>query len=84
MAEQLIAVTDDEWQAHVTREAAKEIGRWLEARGAGSLRSPIASLTKVDLEAMATNAISRFIVLASHRIKERPQESGELAGLLLA
>jgi hypothetical protein len=24
-------MTPDEWQAHVTREAALEIGRWLEA-----------------------------------------------------
>ena len=26
-------MSDDEWQAHVTREAAKAIGQWLEARG---------------------------------------------------
>jgi hypothetical protein len=76
-------MTDDEWQAHITREAAKEIGRWLEAKGAGRLKSPIASLTMADLEAMAANAISRFIVLASKRIAERPQESAGLTRLLL-
>lgn len=76
-------MTGDEWQAHVTREAAKEIGLWLEAKGAGRLKSPIASLTMADLEAMAANAISRFIVLASQRIAERPRESGDLTRLLL-
>jgi hypothetical protein len=76
-------MTDDEWQAHVRREAAKEIGRWLEAKGAGRLKSPIASITMADLEAMAENAISRFIVLASQRIAERPQESADLTRLLL-
>ena len=44
-------MTDDEWQAQVTREAAKEIGAWLEARG--RLDQPIRSLTLRDLEALA-------------------------------
>ena len=57
-------MTEDEWQAHVTREAGREIGGWLEARG--RLDRPIRSLTLRDLEAMADNAISRFIVLAAH------------------
>lgn len=61
-------MTDDEWQAHVTCEAAKEIGEWLSARGAGKLRSPIASLSLPDLEAMASAAISRWIVLQSERL----------------
>jgi hypothetical protein len=61
-------MTDDEWQAHVTRETAKEIGEWLSARGTGKLRSPIASLTLGDLEAMAASAISRWIVLQSQRL----------------
>jgi len=56
----------DRWQAQVTREAALEIGRWLEARG--RLHQPIASLTIGDLEAMASNAISRWIVLQSQRL----------------
>ena len=46
-------MTPDEWQAHVTRAAALEIGTWLEARG--RLHQPIASLTLGDLEAMASN-----------------------------
>jgi hypothetical protein len=38
-----------------------------------------------DLEAMAQNAISRFIVLASHRMAQRPDEPGsqKLSMLLL-
>jgi hypothetical protein len=63
-------MSPDEWQAHVTREAAKEIGKWLEARGRlahGRLDHSIASLKLPDLEAMASVTISRFIVLASAR-----------------
>lgn len=63
-------MTDDEWQAHVTRETAREMGEWLSARGAGRLRSPIASLMLADLEAMAASAISRWIVLQSQRLAE--------------
>ncbi|MBM3539639.1 MAG: hypothetical protein FJX35_24895 [Alphaproteobacteria bacterium] len=74
-------MTADEWQAHVTREAAKAMGQWLEGRG--RLHQPIASLTLADLEAMATNAISRFIVLASHRIKDQPDDAEDLTRLLL-
>jgi len=73
-------VTDDEWQAHVTREAAKAIGEWLEGRG--RLHHPIRALTMPELEAMASNAISRFIVLASTRVKEQPGDSEDLARLL--
>jgi hypothetical protein len=65
-------MTDDEWQAHVNHEAAKAMGEWLEGRG--GLDRPIRSLSMRDLEAMAQNAISVFIVKASHRIKERPSE----------
>ena len=57
----------DGWQAQVTREAALEIGKWLEARG--RLHQPIASLSLGDLEAMATNAISRWIVLQSEKLQ---------------
>jgi hypothetical protein len=59
-------MTPDEWQAHATRAAALEIARWLEARG--RLHAPIASLTLADLEAMASNAISRWIALQSERL----------------
>lgn len=65
-------MTDDEWQAHVTREAAKAIGEWLEGRG--GVHQPIRCLTMRDLEAMAQNAISVFIVKTSQRIGERPDE----------
>ena len=55
----------EQWQAHVTTEAALAMGRWLEARE--RLDQPIRSLTRRDLEAMATAAISRFLVLAAER-----------------
>ncbi|MFT3687756.1 hypothetical protein [Paenirhodobacter sp.] len=72
----------DQWQAHVTREAALEIGKWLEARG--RLHQPVASLSLGDLEAMASNAISRWIVLQSERLhrEDWPQED-PIATLLL-
>ena len=62
----MAAMTDDQWQAHVTREAAREIGRWLEGRG--RLHQPITTLSLAELEGMATAAISRFVLLASERI----------------
>lgn len=76
-------MTDDEWQAHVTREAAKAIGEWLEGRG--GLHQPIRCLTLPDLEAMAQNVISIFIVKASQRIARHPEEprSRKLSTLLL-
>lgn len=75
-------MTDDEWQAYVTREAARAVGTWLEARG--RLQQPIAALTLPDLEGMATAAVSRFVVLASERIRERPNENERLRDLLMA
>jgi len=74
-------MTSDQWQAHVTREAAKAIGQWLEGRG--RLHQPIAALTMAELEALATSAISRFVVLASQRIRECPEDSEDLTQLLL-
>jgi hypothetical protein len=76
-------MTNDQWQAHVTYESAKAMGEWLEGRG--RLHQPIRSLTMPELEAMAQNAISRFIVLASRRIAEAPDqpESRKLSILLL-
>ncbi|PQO24001.1 hypothetical protein C2I36_05230 [Rhodobacteraceae bacterium WD3A24] len=57
-------MTPDEWQAHVTRVAAREIGTWLEARE--RLDRPIASLGRSDLEAMASvRACSSLIAPAS-------------------
>ena len=74
-------MTNDEWHSYVTREAAKAIGAWLEGRG--RLHQPIRVLKLAELEAMASNAISRFIVLASHRIKEQPEGNEDLTLLLL-
>ena len=73
-------MTDDEWQAHVTGEAAKAMGRWLEGRG--RLHQPIRSLTMPDLEAMAANAIARFVVLGAKRIRDEPEEAADLMWLL--
>ena len=67
-------MTDDEWQTDVTREAAKAIGEWLEGRG--RLHQPIRCLTMPELEAIAQNAISRFIVLASQRIAQHHDQPG--------
>lgn len=74
-------MTPDEWQAFVTREAAREIGRWLEGRG--KLAAPVSALTLADLEAMASAAICRFVVLGSQRIRDRPADSADLTRLLL-
>lgn len=76
-------MSPDEWQAHVTTEAALAMGRWLEARG--RLDRPIASLTRKDLECIASNAISRFIVLASERRTQalEPEERAALDLLLM-
>ncbi len=63
-------MTDDEWQRHVTREVAREIGEWLAGKGDGQLRRSVASLTMADLEAMASCAISRWIVLQSQRLSK--------------
>ena len=82
MAERLSVMNSDEWQAHVTREAAKAMGEWLEGRG--RLHQPIAALSMADLEAMAANAISRFVVLGMDRIRERPANAGALTRFLLA
>jgi hypothetical protein len=60
-----VHMTDDEWQAYAMREAAKAIGEWLEGRG--GLHRPIRELRMSDLEAMAQNAISTFIVKSSER-----------------
>jgi hypothetical protein len=79
-------VSPDEWQAHLTREAAKVVGKWPEAQGRlarGRLGHPVASLRLSDLEAVASVAISRFIVLASQRIREAPEQQTELEALLM-
>lgn len=73
-------MTADEWQAFVTREAAKEIGGWLE--GHGKLAVPVSALTLADLEAMASVAISRFILPGSDRIRARPEDGEDLSRFL--
>ncbi len=75
-------MTDDEWQAHTTHEAAKAIGRWLEGRG--GFHQPIRSLTMRDLEAMAAKANDRFVALAAARIRDEPEESAANLRWLMA
>ena len=75
------AMTADEWQAHVTREAARAMGQWLEGRG--RLHQPIAALTMADLEAMASNAIAVFVAMGSERIKVKAGNADDLTRLLL-
>jgi len=74
-------MTADEWQRYVTTEAARAIGEWLEGRG--RLHQPIARLTLTELEAMAGSAIARFVVLASERIRDQPDDALDLTRLLL-
>jgi hypothetical protein len=47
------------------------------------LDRPIASLRLTDLDAMASVAISRFVVLASVKIREEPAAHPELENLLM-
>jgi hypothetical protein len=74
---------DDAWLDHVRAECAKAVGEWLE--GSVRLERPIRSLTFSELQNMAEAATSRWIVLASRRIAERPDapESQRLSTLLL-
>ena len=74
-------MTSNEWQAHVTREAAKAMGEWLEGRG--RLNQPIATLTMGDLESMASNAIARFVVMSPERIRSKADNAEALTRFLL-
>ena len=65
----------------MTREAALEIGRWLEARG--GLHRPIASLALGELEAMAVAAISRWIALHSDKLQRAGWPPGDPIGRFL-
>lgn len=74
---------DDVWADHVRAECARAVGEWLE--GSVRLERPIRSLTFSQLVCIAEAATSRWIVLASKRIAERPDapESPKLSMLLL-
>jgi len=43
----------------------------------------VSALTLGDLEAMATVAICRFVLLGSDRIRAQPEDSADLSRLLL-
>ena len=62
---ELVAMSEDAFQAHATREAALAIGDWLQA--SVKLNRPIRSLTLFELECLAGAAIGRWIVVRSQR-----------------
>jgi hypothetical protein len=74
---------DDAWLDHVRAECARAVGVWLE--GSVRLERPIRSLTFFELQCIAEAATSRWIVLASQRIAERPDalEPPRLSTMLL-
>jgi len=65
MAERL---TENEWQARTTEQAGLAIGEWLLA--GNKLKWRVEQLTRADLAAMASNAISRYIQLRQDRESE--------------
>lgn len=73
----------DLWADHVRAECAKAVGEWLE--GSVRLDRPIRTLTIAELQNIAEAATSRWIVLASQRIANGPDdsESRKLSTLLL-
>ena len=73
-------MSDDEWLAHVTREAALAVGAWLEGRG--RLHQPIRVLTIAELEGLASAAIARYVVLGFERIRDTPEKAENLRWLL--
>ena len=64
-AAELVAMSEDAFQAHATREAALAIGDWLMA--GVKLNRPIRSLTLFELECLAAAAIARWTVVRSER-----------------
>lgn len=73
-AAEYAAMTDDQFQAFATREAAMAIGDWLMA--SVNLKRPIRSLTAFELECLATAAISRWIVCRSERMMAGHSDPG--------
>lgn len=71
-AADLVAMSEDAFQAHATREAALAIGDWLLA--SVMLNRPIRSLTRAELESLATTAISRWIVIRAQRAAAGPPD----------
>ena len=74
---------DREWADSVRAECASAVGKWLEQ--SVRLDRPIRSLTFCELSGIAEAATSRWIVMASRRLAERPDhpESQRLSMLLL-
>ncbi len=64
-AAELMAMSEDAFKAHATREAALAIGDWLMA--GVKLNRPLRSLTLFELECMAGAAIARWTVERSRR-----------------
>lgn len=74
-----VAVTllsENERQRRITHSAALAMGEWLIS--AGVLRKPVGSLRIEEMEAMATAAISRWVVeWSAESVSDRPS-SGPL------
>jgi len=62
---ELMAMSENTFQAHATREAALAIGEWLMA--SVKLNRPLRSLTLFELECLATAAINRRIAVRAER-----------------
>lgn len=75
---------EDAMQAAMVRAAALAIGDWLEGRG--RLHQPIASLTLNDLDAMAANAVSAWILARQRAARDATKKADHptAADLLLA
>lgn len=70
-AADLVAMSEDAFQAHATREAARAIGDRLMATNLGR---PLRSLTLAELDALATAAISRWVQLRAQRAAAGPPD----------
>jgi hypothetical protein len=75
-------MSDDEWQAFTTHEAAKAMGKCLGSKG--NLDRAIKTLAMRDLKQLADKAIFRWIYLNSIRLSARPESKPDLGWLILA
>jgi len=71
----------DVWAADAAAAVAVSMAAWL--KGSVQLSRPISSLTRDELERLATGAINTWIVLASKRMADMPEDSREIRKLLM-
>ncbi|CAK0752263.1 conserved hypothetical protein [uncultured Gammaproteobacteria bacterium] len=72
-----MAMSENAFQAHATREAALAVGEWLMA--SVKLNRPLRTLTLFELECLATAAINRRIAVRARRLP-RPPAPGRRTG----